>query len=128
MDILSHGLHGGIAFGRENRRKYIIAFLFGIGPDLFSFGIFFISRLMSFGRLPLDKPEISEIPKYVHILYDFTHSFVPYLIFFSILWFMGKKSFAKLTLGWPLHILVDMPSHSFEFFPTPFYGRYQILE
>jgi hypothetical protein len=39
MDILSHGLYGGVAFGRESRKKYLIAFLFGVGPDLLSFGV-----------------------------------------------------------------------------------------
>jgi len=120
MDILSHGLYGGVAFGRNSRRNYLTAFFFGIGPDLFSFGIFFASRILSFGQIPIGRPDASVIPSYVHQLYDFTHSFVPYAIFFAILWIMGKRSFAYLTLGWPFHILVDMPVHSLEFFPTPF--------
>lgn len=120
MDILSHGLYGGVAFGRNSRRNYLTAFFFGIGPDLFSFGIFFLVRIIGYGQVSMGKPDIASIPKYVHSLYDFTHSFVPYAVFFAILWFLGKKTFAYLTLGWPLHILVDMPVHSLEFFPTPF--------
>lgn len=120
MDILSHGLYGGVAFGRENRRNYLIAFFFGIGPDLFSFGVFFIQRILSLGSLAAGRPEMSTIPQYVHTLYDFTHSFVPYTIFFAILWLLGKRKFAYLTLGWPFHVLVDMPVHSLEFFPTPY--------
>lgn len=120
MDILSHGLYGGVAFGRESRKNYLIAFLFGIGPDLFSFGVFFVTRLLNVGQVAMKKPDISSIPQYVHTLYDFTHSFVPYAIFVAILWFLGKRTFAYLTLGWPFHILVDMPVHSLEFFPTPY--------
>ncbi len=120
MDIFSHGLYGGVAFGRENKKNYWTAFFFGVGPDLFSFGIFFLLRILSLGKLLSGRPEASSIPQYVHTLYDFTHSFVPYSIFFALLWVFGKKKFAKLTLGWPLHILLDMPLHSLQFFPTPF--------
>ena len=120
MDILSHGLYGGVAFGRESRKNYLIAFLFGIGPDLLSFGVYFIIRILNFGKMAMGRPDISSIPQYVHTLYDITHSFVPYAIFFAILWFLGKRTFAYLTLGWPFHILVDMPVHSLEFFPTPY--------
>mgnify|MGYP006372814757 FL=1 len=120
MDILSHGLYGGVAFGRNSRRNYLTAFFFGIGPDLFSFGIYFLTRILSLNGSSLGRPDISSIPSYVHTLYDFTHSFVPYTIFFLVLWFLGKRTFAYLTLGWPFHILVDMPVHSLEFFPTPY--------
>ncbi len=42
MDIFSHGLYGGVAFGRISKRDYITAFLFGIAPDLLAFGTFFL--------------------------------------------------------------------------------------
>ncbi len=123
MDILSHGLYGGVAFGKKSKRDYIIAFLFGIGPDLLAFGPFFVSMLLGFTSWPFGKiepPNYPVVPQYVHNIYDVTHSLVIYGLFFSLLWWLGKKSFAKLTLGWPLHILVDMPTHSSAFFPTPF--------
>ncbi len=123
MDIFSHGLYGGVAFGKRSKREYATAFLFGVGPDLFSFGILFLAGILGFTKMPFGRPEPGNypvIPEYVHDLYDMTHSFVIYAIFFSILWALGKHAFAKLTLGWPLHILVDIPTHSSEFFPTPF--------
>mgnify|MGYP003393056124 CR=1 FL=1 len=123
MDILSHGLYGGVAFGKKSKKDYLIAFLFGVGPDLFSFGLFFVLAILGFYESPFGKmepPDPTLIPRYVHSLYDVTHSLVIYGIFFALLWFLGKKSFAKLTLGWPLHILVDIPTHSSAFFPTPF--------
>ena len=40
MDIISHGLWGGIAFGRKRRSLFWWSFGFGVMPDLFSFGIF----------------------------------------------------------------------------------------
>ncbi len=123
MDTLSHGLYGGIAFGRRSVKDYITAFLFGIGPDILSFGPFFIGVFL--GLEPwvsrgYEKPDPVAIPAYVHGLYSFTHSLLVYAILFVVLWWLGKKHFATLTLGWPLHILVDIPTHSGEFFPTPF--------
>lgn len=123
MDIFSHGLYGGVAFGKKSKRDYITAFFFGIGPDLFSFGILFISGILGISKIPIGRiepPNYPVIPQYVHSLYNITHSLVIYAIFFGVLWALGKKHFAKLTLGWPLHILVDIPTHSSAFFPTPF--------
>jgi len=118
MDIFSHGLYGAVAVGRRNKRDYITAFLFGIGPDLLSFGIFFIISL--FSSSAVGKPDLESIPQYVFTAYNFTHSLIVFLVFFSILWFLGYKRLAKLSLAWPLHILVDIPTHDATFFPTPF--------
>lgn len=124
MDIFSHGLYGGVAFGHRSKRDYIIAFLFGIGPDFLSFGLFFILMFLGLESFSngnyFDPPQANAIPHFVYALYNITHSLVIYGIFFALLWFSGKKRFAKLTLGWPLHILVDIPTHVTTFFPTPF--------
>ncbi len=122
MDILSHGLYGGVAFGRKSRWDYVIAFFFGIGPDLLAFGPLFIAGLLGFRSWPqqMEPPVESSIPSYVFTAYDITHSLVIYAVFFAILWLLGNRHFALLTLGWPLHILVDIPTHSSAFFPTPF--------
>lgn len=118
MDIISHGLYGGVAFGRMRRRDYVTAFLFGIGPDLLAFAPLFIINLVSGGTM--GRPSLETIPLHVFTVYGITHSFVVYAVLFAFLWFLGKKHFAKLTLAWPLHILVDIPTHDATFFPTPF--------
>ncbi len=46
MDVFSHGLWGGILFGRKNKRNFLLAFLIGIAPDVFSFGPFFLVSLL----------------------------------------------------------------------------------
>lgn len=126
MDVFSHGLYGGAAFGRKSKRDYITAFLFGIGPDILSFGFFFLFVLLGIESWPsgnITPPNAKVIPEYIHILYGFTHSLVIYAIFFALLSAFlrrGHKKFLWLTLGWPLHILVDIPTHSNGFFPTPF--------
>ncbi|MBI5134389.1 MAG: hypothetical protein HZA81_03330 [Candidatus Taylorbacteria bacterium] len=117
MDIISHGLWGGVAFGRKNKRAFWWSALFGISPDLFSFGIFTVANL--FERGGFGRPELSSIPGYVSSLYDLTHSLVVFATVFALAWAVFRKPFWPM-LAWPLHIAVDIFTHSTEFFPTPF--------
>lgn len=122
MDIVSHGLWGGTSFGRKSKKNFWTAFFWAVFPDLFSFGIFTISTLSGFEKGPDWKsgpPDPSLIPPYVHTLYDFTHSLIPFAIIFFTVWFIRKKPY-YLMLGWPLHIIFDIGTHGTEFFPTPF--------
>ncbi len=123
MDIISHGLYGGIGFGRKSKHTYLVAFFFGILPDALSFGVYFILALFGvfeFGHSASGPPDAALIPQFVHTMYDITHSLVIYTLFAAILYAIGKKMLLWLSLGWPLHILVDIPTHSSAFFPTPF--------
>ncbi|HRY82375.1 MAG TPA: hypothetical protein P5232_01540 [Candidatus Moranbacteria bacterium] len=124
MDIISHGLWGSAAFGRKNKKTFLIAFLIGLAPDMFSFGILFVYRIiLRLGFLP--EPSISlapahfPVPIFVYSLYNITHSLIIFALFFGAIWLIFKKPFWPI-LAWGLHILVDIPSHSFDFFPTPF--------
>ena len=122
MDIISHGLWSSISFGRKNRRSFWLAFFFGVAPDLFSFGIFTMSIWLGFAH-GLDwsggPPDPSLVPHYVHQMYNITHSMVVFAVVFGAIWLIRKKPVWEM-LGWPLHILVDIPTHSDRFFPTPF--------
>jgi len=122
MDIVSHGLWGGIAFGRKNPKNYLIAFLIGVSPDIFSFGFFWIARWLGLAEeisFSGGHPDQSLIPQYVHILYGITHSLIIFFIVFFLIWFLLKKPYWLLG-AWFIHILIDIPTHSFDFFPTPF--------
>lgn len=122
MDIISHGLYGGIAFGRKSRKDYIIAFLIGMSPDLFSFGIFTVARILGFSKeinFSGGHMDQSLVPYYVNGLYNITHSLIIFAVVFFLTWLFLKKPYWPLG-AWFLHILVDIPSHSFSFFPTPF--------
>ncbi len=125
MDVVSHGLWGGIAFGRRSKKTYLWAFLIGVLPDLFSFGVFFVHRiLIRVGLLPQEafarfSPPDSPVPLYVYNLYNITHSLIVFGVVFLLVWLMRKKPFLPLT-AWGLHVLMDIPVHSFKFFPTPF--------
>jgi len=122
MDFLSHGLWGGIVFGRKNKRTFWWAFFIGLAPDLFSFGPFFLVSFLGLtGRSPFSggPPDPALIPSYVHQLYNPTHSLIVFGATFLVLWAILKKPFWPL-LAWGLHIVFDIFTHSFEFFPTSF--------
>lgn len=122
MDIISHGLWGGALFGRKNRRDFWWSFVFGIAPDFLSFGVFTIMTILGLASSPNWRegpPPESSIPFYVHSLYNLTHSLVIFILVFTLFYFFRRKIFYPM-FAWLLHILLDIPTHSTEFFPTPF--------
>lgn len=122
MDTLSHGLWGSGLFGSKNKKHFWYGFLFGVAPDILSFGIFTISSFLGLEEGPdwsAGPPAESMIPEYVHVLYDITHSFLIFALVFLLVWVIRKKPFIPLW-GWGFHILLDIPTHSLAFFATPF--------
>ena len=93
--------------------------LFGAIPDLLSFGVYFVFQIFSSG-LDLEKSFSEKIPLWVYSLYDISHSLVIAFIFIGIAYNVNKD-FAWPMLGWPLHIVIDLFTHSIEFFPTPIF-------
>jgi len=156
MDILAHGLWTNAVFDAAARRKSEerskrdtwLSIFFGVAPDLFSFGIYFIINLFTSGTLwpyaqarlhsewgkevaivskkvsarwmdgALSAPDPSLIPNYVHTLYDITHSLVIFAAIFLFIWLVRRRAY-WLFAGWGFHILIDIFSHSDKFFPTP---------
>ena len=120
MDAASHGLWGGIAFGRKSRGSFWLAFSFGNAPDMLSFGIFFFERIFThgfdFGPGP---PALDSIPAYVPMLYNVTHSLVVFAAAFALVWLIRKKPLWPMA-AWGFHVLMDIFTHGSEFFPTPF--------
>jgi hypothetical protein len=113
-------------------------------PDLFAFGIpiiFILTELLS-GKISLPElpsPEKIEPPQQnfysiVHIvsmLYSMSHSLVIFFIFAIILTAVSyfRHRTTPITSaqiipwemgGWMLHILIDIPTHSTQFYSTPF--------
>jgi len=122
MDFISHGLWGGVAFGRKNKRNFWWSFLIGIAPDILSFGVFFLVSLLGLidePRFPVGPHNPETFPSFIYWLYNITHSFVVFGIVFLVIWAVLKKPFWLLG-AWGLHIILDIFTHSFEFFPTPF--------
>jgi len=122
MDIISHGLWGGIGFLKNGRKSFWISFVIGMAPDLLAFGIYFIGTLAGIHprrNFAGSRPDISTLPKYVFTLYDLSHSIIVFIAVFLIVWFLRGKPLWEL-LAWGIHIVVDIPTHSQDFFPTPF--------
>jgi len=103
MDIVSHGLWGSIAFGRKNRSSFWLAFVIGMAPDIFSFGILWVAAILGLSEQPdfsHGTPPESTIPQYVHHLYNVTHSFIVFLaMFFSRVVFVEAASLGTRSLG-----------------------------
>ena len=122
MDIISHGLWGGLVAGRKSKKIFWTAFAIGLAPDLFSFGILFGARILGLASGPdwgNGPPDPASIPQFVDVLYNITHSLVIFALVFGLVWFIRKKPFIPL-FAWAIHILVDIFTHSTAFFPTPF--------
>jgi len=123
MDIISHGLWGGIALGRGGKRSFWTAFFFGVAPDFFAFGPMFANGILVHGLDFLGnlgrRPDPSLIPAYVHSIYNVTHSLVVFAAAFTIVWVIRKKPLLEMG-AWGLHVAMDIFTHSDAFFPTPF--------
>lgn len=121
MDIVSHGLWGGVAFGQQGRKSFWWSFFFGVAPDLFSFGIYTVLvwiGLQSGVDWSEGLPPMSSFPDYVPMLYNVTHSLLVFILTFAVVWWWRRRAFLPL-LAWALHIVMDIFTHGIGFFPTP---------
>ena len=66
------------------------------------------------------KPELSELPDWVFLSYDFSHSLIVAILFFIIVYKINKD-FCFPMLAWPFHIMLDFFTHSIQYFPTPIF-------
>ena len=116
MDIFAHGLWSYAIF---HKKKYVwLATLFGILPDSLSFGILLVIYIAT-GKFHRGPPPINSIPSWVYAAYNFTHSLVMFACVFLLVFMITKRWFLPL-IAWAIHVLIDIPTHSFRFFPTPF--------
>jgi hypothetical protein len=119
LDTVSHALWGKGLFGYRKYGWY--ALLFGSIPDLLSFGLYFLFKLISNpANLQMGKPNLETIPYWVFNLYDFSHSIIIAFVFIIITFFINKDLCFPM-LAWPFHILLDFFTHSAKFFPTPIF-------
>ena len=124
MDIAAHGLYGGAGFAARSKKSFWLAFWWGIFPDFIAFGLFFPVFLYTYGLdrqqiMRVEPPTLDIIPQYVHTIYNYSHSLIIFALVFALAWVLFKRPVYEL-LAWGLHILMDIPSHSDAFFPTPF--------
>lgn len=138
MDILSHGLWAHIAAKGINRLRPALplkmgwAVFWGVFPDFFAFTIPFVILFyrIIFGPLewadwprPVEEPapgDALSIFRGTEILYSLSHSLVVFFVIFLGIWLMRKKPVWELG-AWFLHILLDIPTHTYKFYPTPLF-------
>jgi len=137
MDIFAHGLWTGALYKTLNKKvgkplKVWPAIFWGTFPDLFAFAPAFIWLswnlfLGSTNISDLPRPEeiepttrnITPIFRLTSLLYNISHSAIIFLIIFGIVFLIFRRPVWELG-GWFIHIVIDIPTHSYRFFPTPF--------
>ena len=138
MDILSHGLWATVGsqvvdLKRKRKLNTWAAFFWGLFPDLFAFGPSFVwiaigmmSGQFSLNDLPRPPHELEPVPdsriamlQLSSQLYNYSHSLIIFGVVFGLVYLIRKRPVWEM-LGWLLHILMDIPTHSYQFFPTPF--------
>jgi hypothetical protein len=129
MDVLAHGLWTNIMYKvipktRNDRKTTYWGIAFGVLPDLASFTpvfIFAFYEAIFKGRQLFAGPPTNDNPMFQYAVesYNFTHSFVIWLAVTVLVWLIVRK-FPWILLGWVLHIVIDIFSHTEAFFATPF--------
>jgi len=133
MDILAHGLWSAAAAKAVNPRlakplrlRWFV--LWGVFPDLFAFGprvvaMIWLRLIMAAppARLPAGPGSDDGQPFLLRSwdLYQFSHSLAVFAAVFALVWIIRRRPWWVL-LAWLLHILIDIPTHSLRFYPTPF--------
>lgn len=146
MDIFSHGLwaaaaaRGGNLKLRSRKFSPWWAAFWGVFPDLFAFTPAFLQLFwgMATGTIEpgsFPRPDDVEPPDAEHYpilglsqaLYHGSHSLIVFAAAFLLIWVAFRyfrargisQGFVFGMWGWGLHILMDIPTHSVQFYPTP---------
>jgi len=135
MDIFSHGLWAvaaakGAVIKTKKKLSLKFAFFFGVFPDLFTFTWVFLWIFWQriFGGVDFDNfrngvepAQVDTLPIFelTNLLYNLSHSLLVFFIVAFLIFFVFKKRVWEMG-GWLLHILMDIPTHSYAFYPTPF--------
>ncbi len=134
MDVLAHTLWTNAAARKANavadkqKKNFHVhvgwTAFWGVIPDFFAFTIPFIIGLyrVIFGGVAFSAMRgMRSVGGFdlAAYLYQFSHSLVVWAFVFIVVWYFSKRPRYEL-LGWALHILIDIPSHSIGFYPTPF--------
>ena len=130
MDIFSHALWS-VAIFKLGKKKFKVlqAAFWGAFPDLLSFTFLFIWLILMKLFKNLNPQEIVHLEPYYQnhhivfkltsLLYSMSHSLIIFITIFAIIYLIKKRIIWEM-FGWLIHILLDIPTHSYEFYPTPF--------
>lgn len=129
MDVLAHGLWTNVMYKlipatKSSKKITYWGVAFGILPDLMSFTPVFVYAI--YAAIFLKQPFLAGPPgesspffQYATESYNYTHSIVIWAAVVGLIWIIIRR-FPWVLLGWVLHIVIDIFSHTEEFFATPF--------
>jgi len=125
MEIVAHGLWaaaGAITAGRATTQRIRTkwAVWWGAFPDVVGFGPAIIAGLVLW---LMRGPEVVS-PDAPHIqlalrLYGAAHSLIVFTLAFAAASMVARRVVWEM-LGWLLHILIDIPTHSYSYYATRF--------
>jgi hypothetical protein len=116
MDVIAHLLWSYLLF--HNSEHVWLAVIFGGIADVI-FLVPMLTALIMKGFVKLERPPLEIIPDFIMTIYNSMHSLVTFfLAFFAVYFITG--SFHWYMLAWLIHIIVDIPMHSKNYFPTTF--------
>ena len=124
MDIFAHALWTNVAFQKKDPnspKPRLWAVFFGIFPDLVSFTPATIYAFFHFGGNYMQQllGSTSWVFVWAKESYNYTHSFITFLLVFFVVYGLRKGKPYWPLLGWALHIAIDIFSHK-GFYETPF--------
>jgi hypothetical protein len=119
VDIVAHALWAAVAANAVNRRdpgRVRVAWFaaWAAFPDLFAFTPEVATRLW----YRVSGAAQAHGQHHHFGLYELSHSLVVFVPVFALAWLLFRRPVWEL-LGWALHVLMDIPTHSAHF-PTPF--------
>jgi len=147
MDIFSHALWTGLSSRAVNLKikkplSVRMAAFWGIFPDLLAFTpLFFwvvfnlISGSFAWNHIPRPSqmepfsPDTPLIFRITSVFYNISHSIIIFLLVAAVLLILNRFIFSDSLkfrrppwemAGWLFHIIIDIPTHTYEFYPTPF--------
>lgn len=124
MDVFSHALWTQLLYypTYKNRlRSRLWAAFFGVLPDLISFvpSTLYVVFVTRYFPLTMEGMQSAWVFRYAVYSYNFTHSLVVFAVLFLISLALNKGRVWWPLFGWLFHIVLDIFTHSADFFPTP---------
>jgi hypothetical protein len=125
MEIVAHGLWaaaGAITVSRATtiRLRTKWAVWWGLFPDVLAFGPSIIAGvvLLLIGGREVIAPGAPHVQLALW-LYPAAHSLVIFTLAFAVVIIVARRVVWEM-LGWLLHILIDIPTHSYSYYATRF--------
>jgi hypothetical protein len=128
MEIVAHGLWAAaaaITAKRSAKTRVHVgwAVWWAAFPDVLAFGPAIAAGLwLRLAGGPNAGPADGHLLPHVHVglpLYPAGHSLIVFLLVFGIASILARRIVFEM-LGWLLHILIDIPTHSFSYYATRF--------